>query len=76
MDYTTGLCDNILAVVWCGKRSTTTTHPTAYSLHLSSLHQCHFCYLACLDYIQGSANAMADDCSGLWQLTDSQLLAY
>jgi hypothetical protein len=48
-----------------------------YLLHLSSLVcQCHFCYLACLDYIQRSANAMADDCLRVWILTDSQSLIY
>jgi hypothetical protein len=73
---TSGLCDNIPAAAWYHKGSTTTTGPTAYLLHLSSLHQPHFRYLACLDYIQGSANAMADDCSRVWQLTDSQLLFY
>jgi hypothetical protein len=73
---TAGLCDKVLAVVWHRKGSTTTAGPAAYLLRLSSLHQRHFRYLATLDYIQGSANAMADDCSRLWHLTDSQLLAY
>mgnify|MGYP000178906812 CR=1 FL=1 len=50
--------------------------PAAYLLRLSSLHQRHFRSLATLDYIQGSANAMADDCSRLWHLNNSQLLAY
>jgi hypothetical protein len=73
---TAGLCDNIPAAVWHRKGSTTTSGPVVYLLRLSSLHQRHFRYLALLDYIQGPANAMADDCSCLWHLTDSQLLAH
>jgi hypothetical protein len=73
---TKGLCDNIPAVVWHRKGSTTMVGPAAYLLRISSLHQRHFRYLALLNYIQGSANAMADDCSRLWHLTDSHLLAY
>jgi hypothetical protein len=34
-----------------------------------------FGYLATLDYIQGSANTMVDDCLRLWHLNGSQLLA-
>ena len=70
------LGDNIPMVSWHHKGSTTTTGPTAYLLRLNSLHQRHFRYLAKADYIPGLVNAMADDCSRLWHLSDSQLVAY
>jgi hypothetical protein len=70
------LNDNIPAVSWQRKGSTTTTGAAAYLLRLNSLHQRHFRYLSQADYIPGPANAMADDCSRLWHLSDSQLLSY
>jgi hypothetical protein len=45
-------------------------------LQVSSLHQWHYWYLSKADYIAGPMNQMADDCSQLWHLSDSQLLAY
>lgn len=68
------LGDNIPAVVWHHKHSTTTTGPAAYLLRLNSIHQRHYRYLAKADYIPGPVNQMADDCSRLWHLTDSQLV--
>ena len=70
------LGDNIPMVVWHHKHSTTTTGPAAYLLRLNSIHQRHFRYVSKADYIPGQANQMADDCSRLWHLTDSQLLAH
>jgi len=70
------LSDNTPTVAWHHKGSTSTTGPTAYLLRLNSLHQRHFRYLAKADYIAGPVNKMADDCSRLWHLSDSQLLAY
>ena len=70
------LGDNIPMVVWHHKHSTTTTGPAAYLLRLNSIHQRHYRYVSKSSYIPGPANAMADDCSRLWHLTDSQLLAY
>ena len=70
------LGDNIPSVVWHHKHSATTTGPAAYLLRLNSIHQRHFRYVSKAGYIPGPANAMADDCSRLWHLTDSQLLAY
>ena len=70
------LGDNIPSVVWHHKQSATTTGPAAYLLRLNSIHQRHFRYVSKASYIPGPANAMADDCSRLWHLTDSQLLAY
>ena len=70
------LGDNIASVVWHHKHSTTTTGPAAYLLRLNSIHQRHFRYVSKASYIPGPANQMADDCSRLWNLTDSQLLAH
>ena len=68
------LSDNTPTVAWHHKHSTTTTGPAAYLLRLNSIHQRHYRYIAKADYIPGPANQMADDCSRLWHLTDSQLL--
>ena len=70
------LGDNTPMVSWHHKQSTTTTGPAAYLLRLNSIHQRHYRYVSKSGYIPGSANAMADDCSRLWHLTDSQLLAH
>ena len=74
---TCNLSDNTPAVVWYTKGSTTTTGPAvAYLLQVSSLHQHHFRYKPELHHIPGVANTMADDCSRLWHLKDSQLVSY
>ena len=70
------LGDNIPSVVWHHKHSTTTTGAAAYLLRLNSIHQRHFRYVSKASYIPGPANQMADDCSRLWHLSDSQLLAH
>ena len=70
------LGDNIPMVVWHHKHSTTTTGPAAYLLRLNSIHQRHYRYVSKPGYIPGPANVMADDCSRLWDLSDSRLLAY
>ena len=70
------MSDNVAAVYWLRKGSTTTTKPPAYLLRLQAFHQRHHRYVARHDYIPGPANAMADDCSRLWHLTDAELLAY
>jgi hypothetical protein len=58
------------------KGSITTRDPAAYLLCLSSLHQCHHCYLADFSHISGPANAMADDGSHLFHLTDKAFLSH
>ena len=68
--------DNTPMVYWHHKGSTTTTGPAASLLRLSSIHQRHFRYLSKAGYLPGLANKMADDCSRLWHLSDSQLLHY
>ena len=73
---TCALSDNTPAVAWRNKGSTTTTGPAAYLLQVSALHQRHHRYKPEFHHIPGTANSMADDCSRLWHLTDSQLLSY
>ena len=68
--------DNTPTLAWLHKGSTSTTGPAAYLLRIASIHQRHYRYLAKPDFIKGDVNNMADDCSRLWKLTDSQLLAY
>lgn len=76
-EHTTyNLHDNTPAVAWQRKGSTTTTGPAAYLLRIQALHQRFHRYVPRHDYIPGLVNAMADDCSRLWELTDSQFLAY
>jgi hypothetical protein len=70
------LGDNTAATAWQHKGVVTTSSPTAYLLWVSSLHQWHFRYLSKANYIAGPVNQMADDCSQLWHLSDSRLLAY
>ena len=73
---TCGLCDNSPSVAWRTKGSTTTTGPAAYLLQISSLHQRKHRYKPETFHISGLANAMADDCSRMWHLTDDELLTY
>jgi hypothetical protein len=68
--------DNVATVWWQGKGVTSTTGPAALLLQLQALHQRHHHYVPTSDYIMGPANAMADDCGRLWNMTDSQLLAH
>ena len=68
------LTDNISARSWQRKGSTTTLGPAAYLLRLQALHQRHHRYLNQPDYIPGPANAMADDASRLWHLSDTAFL--
>ena len=74
--FTCGLYDNTPAVSWHQKGSTNTVGPAAYLLQLSSIHQHHFRYKPEFHHISGDANVMADDCSHLWHLSDSELLTY
>ena len=61
------LMDNTPTLSWQHKGSTLTTGPAAYLLHVASLHQWHYQYLAKPNFIKGSVNDMADDCSHLFQ---------
>jgi hypothetical protein len=68
--------DNTPTVYWQRKGSTTTAKAPARLLRLQALHQRHHRYCPQFSHIPGPTNAMADDASCLWYLTDSQLLAY
>jgi hypothetical protein len=70
------LSDNTPAVSRSRKGSVTSRSAAAYLLRLASLHQRHHRYFIQYDHIAGDANAMADDASRLWHLSDSQLLAH
>ena len=69
-------CDNTPAVSWRTKESTSNSKATAHLLQISALHRRKFRYQSSTNYIPGPVNAMADDCSRLWHLSDSQLLAH
>ena len=66
--------DNIAAVSWQRRGSTTTTGPTAYLLRLQSLHQRFHRYVHLHNYMPGEANVMSDDASRLWNLSDDAFL--
>ena len=70
------LNDNVLAVAWRKKGSATATGPAAYLSGVSALHQRHHHFLVLTDHMPGVTNAIADDLSRLWHLTDSQLLTH
>jgi len=70
------LGDNTPSVSWHLRGSTSSHGPATYLLQINSLHQRHFRYLSKSGWIAGSVNQMADDCSHLWHLSDSQLLSY
>ena len=68
--------DNTPTVAWRHKGSVTSTSPAAYLLRLSALHCRHHCYKPETHFLAGNLNSMADNCSRLWNLNDSQLIAY
>jgi hypothetical protein len=68
--------DNRAAVSWATKGSATSLAARAYLLQYSALHQRAFRYLARHHYIPGPVNAMADDASRHWHLSDSALLSH
>jgi hypothetical protein len=68
--------DNTPAVAWQGRGSVTTHGPASYLLRLQAMHQRFHRYHPTFSYIPGPKNVMADDCSRMWNLSDSQLVAY
>ena len=69
--------DNVAAVSWSNKGSATSVGPrAAYLLRYNVLHQRAHRYIAINDHIAGTANAMVDDASRLWQLSDIDLLTH
>jgi hypothetical protein len=70
------LTDNTPALHWQRKGSTTTTGPAAYLLRLAAILQRHYGYCPQFSHIPGTTNAMADDTSRLWHLSDPALLTH
>jgi hypothetical protein len=68
--------DNTPTVAWQRKGSTTTTSAPAYLLRVQALHQRFHRYYSSAFFVPGTLNAMADDCSRLWTLSDEQLLSH
>ena len=68
--------DNSSAVSWSLKGSVSRDSIAAYLLRLFALHRRAFRYSTTIQHLAGDLNRMADDCSRLWHLTDSQLVAY
>jgi hypothetical protein len=68
--------DNRAAVSWATKGSSTSVAARSHLLRLSALHQRAHRYVARHHYIPGPVNAMADDASRRWDLTDDQLLTH
>ena len=68
--------DNRAAVSWSTKGSSTSVTSRAYLLQYNALHQRHHRYVARHHYIPGQVNAMADDASRRWDLTDAELLTH
>ena len=68
--------DNTPAVAWKHKGSTSTQGPAAYLLQTAALHKRHFRYNNEMHHLPGHLNQMADDCSRLWSLSDSQLISH
>ena len=69
-------CDNMAAVAWTQKGSTTTTSATANLLQAAaSLRKQHKTHLH-IAHLAGTRNKMADDASRLWHLTDPAFLTH
>jgi hypothetical protein len=70
------LSDNTPAVAWMKRGSISGDGPAAYLLRLAALHRRHYRYLLEISHIPGLANAMADDSSRLWELSNAALIAH
>ena len=70
------LCDNTPAVACQQKGSTSTTKAASYLLRVQAFHQRVYRYCPRISHIPGNQNGMADDCSRLWHLSDTALLAH
>jgi hypothetical protein len=69
-------CDNVAAVSWRTKGSTSTAGPASYLLREASLQQRFYRYQSYCFYVPGVANHLADVASRRFDLTDSQLVDY
>ncbi len=68
--------DNRAALSWATKGSVTASSARAYLLRLNALHQRQHRYVARHHYIPGAVNAMADDASRLWHLSNAELISH
>jgi hypothetical protein len=68
--------DNIPAVTWCKKGSTSSTTPAAFLLHLLANTRRAAPYTVQPLYIPGHTNQIADCCSRLLHLPDDAFLEY
>jgi hypothetical protein len=68
--------NNTPTVFWQRKGAVSNSGPSAQILRLQALHKRKHRYVPTYDYLPGSANIMADDCSRCWYLSDSQLLLH
>jgi hypothetical protein len=68
--------DNQATQAWQSRKSTTTNSTPAFLLRLQAIHQRYHRYIPLHSYLPGKLNAMADDASRLWHLTDDQLLTH
>jgi hypothetical protein len=69
-------CDNISAVSWRNKGSTSTNGPASYLLAISSLRQRHHRHVSRVTYLPGPANVLADTASRRFDLNDDELLSH
>lgn len=68
--------DNRAAVAWATKGSATSLAARSHLLRVNALHQRNHRYVSRHHYIPGPVNAMADDASRRWDLSDSALLTH
>jgi hypothetical protein len=68
--------DNRATQAWQRKCSTTTNAVPAFLLRLQAIHQRFHRYIPLHSYLPGKLNAMADDASRLWHLSDTKFLTH
>jgi hypothetical protein len=68
--------DNLVTLFSSRKGSVTANSATSHLLRIQAIHQCFHHYVALKDYIWGPVNAMADDASRLFHLTNLELLTH
>jgi hypothetical protein len=68
--------DNQATQAWQTRKSTTTNSTPAFLLRLQAIHQRYHRYFPLHSYLPGKLNAMADDASRLWSLSDNELLTH
>ena len=68
--------DNQAAVAWAAKGSATSVAARSYLLRINALYQRAHGYVSRHHYIPGPVNAMADDASRRWDLSDQALVSH